>query len=93
MSFSLLERLLSRTKPGNRGLILPLGEQIEAWRRANREMNWGIKEEELRRIQLPPAVDEDDRHEGFIGAVLFYGFGHNGSRSADALLSGKKAWE
>jgi hypothetical protein len=93
MSFSLGERLLSRTEPENQGLILPLDGQIEAWRKANRKMNWGIEEEEFRRIQPPPPVGEDDRHGGFIGAALFYGFGRSVSGKADALLSGKTAWE
>jgi hypothetical protein len=56
-------------------------------------MNWGIKEEEFRRIHPLPPLDEDDRHGGFAGAVLFYGFGREGSVEADALLSGKKAWD
>jgi hypothetical protein len=93
MSFFSVVRWFSRSKPENRGLILPLSEQIEAWRKANRIMNWSIKEEEFRRIQPLPPLEENDRHERFIGAALFYGFGRDGSSKADALLSGKRAWE
>ena len=74
-------------------MILPLAEQVEAWRRANRKMSWGILEEEFRRIQPPPLIDEDDRRDGFAGTALFYGFGDNASIHADALFSGKVAWE
>ncbi len=70
-----------------------MSEQVEAWRKANRVMNWSIKEEEFTRIEPPPAIDADDHSAGFIGAALFYGFGDAHSRTADALLSGKKAWE
>ena len=91
--FSLLEKLFSSVMPRTRELILPQAEQVEAWRRANRKMSWGITEEEFRRIQPPPPIDEPDRRDGFIGAALFYGFGNNGSIHADALFSGKVAWE
>jgi hypothetical protein len=90
---SLLEKLFPGAKPKIRELFLPLAEQIEAWRRANRKMSWGIIEEEFRRIQPLPAIDEDDRHDGFIDTVLFYGFGNDASGHADALFSGKVAWE
>jgi hypothetical protein len=90
---SLLGKLFPSTKIRTRELILPLPEQIEAWRRANRKMSWGIMEEEFRRIQPPPPIDEDDRHDGFTGTALFYGFGNDASGHADALFSGKVAWE
>jgi hypothetical protein len=93
MGFSSIEGRLSPSKPENRGLILPLSEQFEAWHKANRVMSWGIKEEEFGIIPPPPSLDEDDRHRGFIGAALFYGFGRSVSGKADALVSGKKAWE
>jgi hypothetical protein len=93
VSLSLRERWFPNTKPGMRPLILPLGEQIKAWRKANRKMKWCIREEEFRRIQPLPPVDQDDRRCGFIGAALFYGFGDDDSGNADALLSGKRAWE
>jgi hypothetical protein len=76
-----------------RNLIIPMDKQMKAWRKANRKMSWGIKEEEFDQIQSPPIMTEGDRRYGFIGAVLFYGFGDNGSGSADAVLSGKVAWE
>jgi hypothetical protein len=90
---SLLGKLFANAKPQVRDLILPLAEQIEAWRRANRRMSWGITDEEFRRIQPPPPIDEGDRRDGFIGTALFYGFGSDASGHADALFSGKIAWE
>jgi hypothetical protein len=74
-------------------LILPVNKQIKAWHKANREMTWGIKEEEFDRIEAPPPLAENDRHQGFIGAALFYGFGDDGRGNADSVLSGKLAWE
>jgi hypothetical protein len=47
----------------------------------------------LVRSNPPPTIDEDDRHDGFIGTALFYGFGDDASGHADALFSGKAAWE
>jgi len=73
--------------------IIPMDKQIKAWRKANRKMSWEIKEEEFDEVQPPPDITEDDRRCGFIGAVLFYGFGDNGSSSADAVLSGKVVWK
>jgi hypothetical protein len=73
--------------------IMPMDKQIKAWRKANRKMSWGIKEEEFDQIQSPPIMTEGDRRYGFIGTVLCYGFGDNGSGNADAVLSGKVVWE
>ena len=74
-------------------LILPIREQVKAWQNANRKMGWGIREEEVERLARMPALTEDDIQQGFIGAALFYGFGDDGSGNADAILSGKLAWE
>jgi len=34
-------------------------------------MGWGIKGEECNRIGALPPLTEEDRHQGFIGVVLF----------------------
>lgn len=74
-------------------LILPASKQIRAWRKANRKMGWGIRDEEFHHIQEPPPMTEADKRQGYIGAVLCYGFGDDGTGHADPVLSGKVAWE
>jgi hypothetical protein len=74
-------------------LILPIHRQIEHWRKANRKMSWGIKEDEFDHIGNPPPLTEDDKKRGFIGLILSYGFGEDGLGNADPILSGQKAWE
>lgn len=73
--------------------ILAAQDQVKAWRRANRKMSWGITREEFERIGSPPRLTEDDRLDGFIGAILSYGFGDDGQGNSNAILSGKNAWE
>lgn len=74
-------------------LILPIGQQIKAWRRANRKMAWNIQGEDFESIASPPLLSERDKIDGFIGVGLFYGFGDDGSGNADTIMSAKKAWE
>ena len=76
-------------------VILPAKEQIKTWRRANQKMGWGIDNRELEKIggSSSPLLTDRDRTDGFIGAVLFYGFGADGRGNADAVLSGKYAWD
>jgi hypothetical protein len=74
-------------------LILPVGKQIRAWRKANRKMGWGIRDKEFDHIEEPPPMTEADRRQGYIDAVLCYGFGDDGAGHADPVLSGKVAWE
>ncbi|HEA69022.1 MAG TPA: hypothetical protein ENI07_19740 [Desulfobacterales bacterium] len=74
-------------------LILPLPLQIKAWRRANRKMAWGIQKSEFDQIEPSPWLTDSDRHEGFIGAILCYGFGDDGSGHADSIRSGKLVWD
>lgn len=74
-------------------LIIPREKQTKAWRKANRKMSWGIKEEEFKNIKTPPFLTEHDRDLGFAGVVLFYGFGDDGLGNSDAVLSGKMAWD
>ncbi len=78
-----------------RSLILPVSIQIKAWRKARRKMNWGISEAEFDRVAAlsPPSLTAEDRSHGFVGAVLFYGFGDDRAINADAIFSGKLAWE
>ncbi len=71
----------------------PFAKQIKAWRKANRKMGWGIGVEEFEAIPEPPPLTEADRAEGFVGLLLCYGFGHDGRGGADAVLSGRLAWE
>ena len=74
-------------------LFLPAKKQIQAWQKANRKMKWGIERETFDSIEPPPVLTEEDRDQGFTGVVLFYGFGDDGSRNADAVLSGKLVWD
>lgn len=74
-------------------LILPIGQQIKAWRRANRKMAWNIQGEDFESIASPPLLSERDKIDGFIGVGLFYGFGDDGSGNADTIMSAQKAWE
>jgi uncharacterized protein YndB with AHSA1/START domain len=74
-------------------VFLPASEQIRAWRKANHKMEWGILPDEFDVLEDPPLISPEDRRQGFNGTVLFYGFGDDGSGSADAVLSGKLAWE
>lgn len=75
--------------------VLPLAEQIDAWKKANRKMSWRIMQTEFERVKAssPPALTKDDRVWGFNGLVLFYGFGDDGQGNSDAVVSGKIAWE
>jgi hypothetical protein len=74
-------------------LILPAQDQIKAWRKADRKMGWGITQDEFDMLESLPTLSDENRRQGFRGIVLFYGFGDDGSGHADAVLSGKLAWE
>jgi len=73
--------------------ILSLEEQADAWRKASGKMRRGIKEEEFERLRLPPPLTADEQAAGFSGTILCYGFGDDGEGNADAVLSGKLAWD
>lgn len=75
------------------GCILPRNAQVKAWKKANKVMGWGISQEEFDGIGCPPEITDQDRKDGFVGSVLFYGFGDNDCDHADAVLSGKLAWQ
>ena len=75
------------------GSILSIPEQIKSWRTANRKMAWGLQKDEFYRIGTSPRLTEKDRRNGFVGVILSYGFGDDGHGNADAVLSGKLAWE
>ena len=79
--------------PGQTSLILPIERQVRAWHKANRRLGWGIKEEEFAALQPPPEIEELEREQGYIGAILFYGFGNDGRGNSDPVLSGKIAWD
>ncbi len=73
--------------------ILSIPDQIESWRTANRKMAWGIQDADFDRIGTPPQLTDQDRRDGFVGVILSYGFGQDGHGNADAVLSGRLAWE
>ncbi len=94
--FIWIQNLFLKTKAGVRGdQVLPMEAQLKAWRRANRMMGWDIGNNEFEKLaaSLPPHLTDDDRMDGFIGSCLFYGFGDDGQGNADAVLSGKRAWD
>ena len=94
--FIWVQNLFLKNKAGVRGgQVLQMEAQLKAWRRANRMMGWGINNNEFERFaaSLPPHLTDDDRVNGFIGSGLFYGFGDDGRGNADAVLSGKYAWD
>ncbi len=78
---------------GENQFIFPVPGQVNAWRKANHKMGWNIEQKELDEIGPPPLLNDSDREGGYLGVGLFYGFGDDGSGNADALLSGKLAWE
>jgi hypothetical protein len=89
-----LRNLCSKGQPKKGDeLILTLQEQINAWRKANRKMGWGIAPEEFDIFETIPGLSDDDRINGFIGTALFYGFGDDGMGHANAVFSGQQAWE
>jgi len=90
-----LRKIFAKNQPQEQvDQILPLPEQVTAWRRANHKMGWGIHGDEFEKLTtLPlPLLTDKDRLEGFIGMVLFYGFGDDGTGHADVVLSAKLAW-
>jgi hypothetical protein len=89
-----LQTILTKSKGEVGGpRILAAEEQIRAWIKANRRMKWGIEKEQFEKVQPPQLLTDCDRMEGFVGTVLFFGFGDDGTGHADAVLSGKRAWE
>jgi hypothetical protein len=74
-------------------LVRPVNRQIKAWNKANRKMGWGITNEEFDKIGELPQLTESELQQGYIGAVLFCGFGDDGFGNADSVLSGKMAWD
>jgi hypothetical protein len=73
--------------------ILPIEEQIRAWRSAGKKMKWDIGEKEFDGIDSPPSLTDGDLEQGFAGIALFYGFGADSEGHANAVLSGKMAWD
>lgn len=74
-------------------LMLPADKQVRAWQRADRKMNWGIPATEFDEIAPMPQLSPEEIEEGFIGAVLSYGFGNDGHGNADSVLSAQRGWE
>jgi hypothetical protein len=73
--------------------IVALSRQLKRWRRANRRMGWGIPSSAFLRLPPPPVLTPADRAAGFAGVILSYGFDSGYGPSADAVLSGKRAWD
>ena len=80
---------------GSKDPVLSINKQIRHWYKASRKMNWRISRGEFEGLNAtpPPTLTKEDRVRGFIGLALFYGFGEDGWGNADAVLSGKFAWE
>jgi hypothetical protein len=66
--------------------------QLRAWRWANRRQGWGIAAAEFAAVLPPPSLGPAERELGLRAALLCYGFGP-GPDAADAVLSGRLAWE
>ena len=82
----------SKSRPKTEGaLFLPVQEQINGWRKASRKMDWAITDDEFDTLEAPPLPGDEDRIQGFTGAVLFYGFGEDDAGNSDAVLSGQLA--
>lgn len=69
-----------------------IDRQLKAWRKANRKMQWGIPDFEMRHLPEAPELTAEDLAQGFDGVVLSYGFGDDGTGHSDAVLSGMLAW-
>jgi hypothetical protein len=89
-----LRNICSKGKPKKEDeIILTLQEQKVAWHKANRKMGWNIPQDEFDMLEALPLLCDEDRIQGFKGAVLFYGFGEDDSGNSDTVLSGRLAWE
>jgi len=67
--------------------------QIRSWYKANKKMEWGIPKMEFEHCPSLPTMTTEDKQWGYTGCALFYGFGDDGKGNADAVLSGKVAWD
>lgn len=87
--------ITERSTSASSSTFRPLEKQIDAWYKANQKMAWGIKEVEFAELDanLSPGLKDNDSLGEFGGSALFYGFGDDGLGNADAILSGKLAWE
>ena len=84
-----IHSLFLKNRPPNQGaVILPMKEQIKAWRRAGKRMGWSIDDNEFEVLEeyFLPYLTDNDRRQGIIGSVLFYGFGDDGRGNSDAVL-------
>jgi hypothetical protein len=93
--FRFIHNIFLKINPQSQdAIIFPMTEQVKAWRRANQKMGWGIDNTEFEILEksIRPPLTDNDRKQGFIGSVIFYGFGDDGQGNSDPVLSGKKAW-
>jgi hypothetical protein len=88
--FHLIHKLFLKRTPQKREVsILLMDEQIKAWRWADQKMGWEIDFSDFDDPRVPalPPLTDSDRMGGFIGTVLFYGFGEDGQGNSDVNMS------
>lgn len=89
----MLTPLFWKTPDTSDSRIISVPRQIKAWQKADRKMRWRIPEREFESIPDAPYLTEEDIRDGFAGVILSYGFGDDGNGNADAVLSGRLAWD
>jgi len=71
--FAWFRSLCSKGQPKTgANLILSMQEQVKAWRKASQKMGWKITDNEFDRLEARPSLKDEDRTQGFMGAVLFW---------------------
>lgn len=77
-----------------RAMILSPDRQIAAWSSENKKFGkYKIPKAAFKTVgKLVPTLTPADMADGYVGAVLCYGFGGNGAVS-DMVLSGRVPWE
>ena len=77
----------------HKNYFLPIYAQIDAWQAAVRKISWSIGKEEFKNIVDHLPLTKDDMDAEYTSLCLFYGFGDDGNKHADEVLSGKLAWD
>jgi hypothetical protein len=75
------------------GQFLPIARQATQWRKATRKMGWEIPREEFQGLDAWLQSPSSQQSLAFSGAVLCYGFGDDGSKGSNTVLSGERAWQ
>ena len=89
----IINRFRSNREGEQQSPFMSRSQQIKSWSKANKKMGWGIPESEFEQCPPLPPVSTEDKQWGYTGSALFYGFGDDGDGNADAVLSGKMAWD